>query len=127
MRPTNTFLGVSEVSKHVTVYWNVWNKKTKKEVSSTVRGSYKYVWCSTAAYVKTIFLDTRHRLSESNWRKGVSMKFLAALNLLDGQVIGQCQQHHTHVEWLKFLKKIDRLSAIATLEPLEDRRIGSSA
>jgi transposase len=32
----------------------------------------------------------------------------AALNVLDGRVIGQCQQRHTHVEWLKFLKKIDR-------------------
>jgi len=32
----------------------------------------------------------------------------AALNVLDGQVIGQCQQRHTHAQWLKFLKKIDR-------------------
>jgi transposase len=32
----------------------------------------------------------------------------AALNVLDGRVIGQCQQRHTHAEWLKFLKKIDR-------------------
>jgi transposase len=32
----------------------------------------------------------------------------AALNVLDGQIIGQCQQRHTHVEWLKFLQKIDR-------------------
>ena len=32
----------------------------------------------------------------------------AALNVLDGQVIGQCQQRHTHVEWLKFLRQIDR-------------------
>src|SRR5467141_3181123 len=32
----------------------------------------------------------------------------AALNVLDGQVIGQCQQRHTHSEWLKFLRKIDR-------------------
>ena len=32
----------------------------------------------------------------------------AALNVLNGQVIGQCQQRHTHVEWLKFLKQIDR-------------------
>ena len=32
----------------------------------------------------------------------------AALNILDGQVIGQCQQRHTHAEWLKFLKKINR-------------------
>lgn len=30
------------------------------------------------------------------------------LNVLHGQVIGQCQQRHTHAEWLKFLKKIDR-------------------
>jgi hypothetical protein len=30
------------------------------------------------------------------------------LNVLDGQVIGQCQLRHTHVEWLKFLRWIDR-------------------
>jgi transposase len=40
-------------------------------------------------------------------RNGTTTLF-AALNVLDGQVIGQCQQHHTHVEWLKFLRKIDR-------------------
>lgn len=40
-------------------------------------------------------------------RNGTTTLF-AALNILNGQVIGQCQQHHTHVEWLKFLKKIDR-------------------
>lgn len=40
-------------------------------------------------------------------RNGTTTLF-AALNVLDGQVIGQCQQHHTHVEWLKFLKQIDR-------------------
>jgi transposase len=40
-------------------------------------------------------------------RNGTTTLF-AALNVLDGQVIGQRQQHHTHAEWLKFLKKIDR-------------------
>ena len=40
-------------------------------------------------------------------RNGTTTLF-AALNILDGQVIGQCQQHHTHVEWLKFLRQIDR-------------------
>lgn len=40
-------------------------------------------------------------------RNGTTTLF-AALNVLDGRVIGQCQPHHTHVEWLKFLKKIDR-------------------
>lgn len=40
-------------------------------------------------------------------RNGTTTLF-AALNVLDGQVIGQCQPRHTHVEWLKFLKQIDR-------------------
>jgi transposase len=40
-------------------------------------------------------------------RNGTTTLF-AALNVLDGQVIGQCQQRHTHTEWLKFLKTIDR-------------------
>ena len=40
-------------------------------------------------------------------RNGTTTLF-AALNILDGQVIAQCQQRHRHTEWLKFLKKIDR-------------------
>src|SRR5208282_4028766 len=40
-------------------------------------------------------------------RHGTTTLF-AALNVLDGQVIGKCQQRHTHAEWLKFLRKIDR-------------------
>ena len=40
-------------------------------------------------------------------RHGTTTLF-AALNVLDGQVIGQCQQRHTHVEWLKFLRQIER-------------------
>jgi len=40
-------------------------------------------------------------------RNGTTTLF-AALNVLDGQIIGQCQQRHTHAEWLKFLRKIDR-------------------
>ena len=40
-------------------------------------------------------------------RHGTTTLF-AALNVLDGTVIGQCQQRHTHAEWLKFLRKIDR-------------------
>ena len=39
-------------------------------------------------------------------RNGTTTLF-AALNVLDGTVIGQCQQRHTHAEWLKFLRKID--------------------
>jgi len=40
-------------------------------------------------------------------RNGTTTLF-AALNVLDGQVIAQCQQRHRHIEWLRFLKKIDR-------------------
>ena len=40
-------------------------------------------------------------------RNGTTTLF-AALNVLDGQIIGQCQQRHTHREWLKFLRQIDR-------------------
>jgi transposase len=40
-------------------------------------------------------------------RHGTTTLF-AALSVLDGKVIGQCQQRHTHAEWLKFLRKIDR-------------------
>lgn len=40
-------------------------------------------------------------------RNGTTTLF-AALNILNGKVIGECQQRHTHVEWLKFLRKIDR-------------------
>ena len=32
----------------------------------------------------------------------------AALNVLDGQVIAQCQKRHRHIEWLKFLRQIER-------------------
>jgi len=39
-------------------------------------------------------------------RHGTTTLF-AALSVADGQVIGTCQPHHTHKEWLKFLKLID--------------------
>lgn len=40
-------------------------------------------------------------------RHGTTTLF-AALNVLDGTVIGQCQPRHTHAEWLKFLRRIER-------------------
>ncbi len=39
-------------------------------------------------------------------RHGTTTLF-AALNMLDGKVIGECYPSHTHKEFLKFLKKID--------------------
>jgi len=46
----------------------------------------------------------RHR---HNKRHGTTTLF-AALNTLDGKVIGQCLPRHRHQEFLKFLRKIDR-------------------
>ena len=40
-------------------------------------------------------------------RHGTTTLF-AALNVADGTVIAQCQSRHRHIEWLKFLKQIDR-------------------
>ena len=39
-------------------------------------------------------------------RHGTTTLF-AALNVLNGQVIVQCQRRHRHTEWLKFLRQID--------------------
>lgn len=40
-------------------------------------------------------------------RHGTTTLF-AALNTLDGSVISMCQARHRHIEWLKFLRLIDR-------------------
>jgi transposase len=44
-------------------------------------------------------------------RNGTTTLF-AALNVLDGQVIGDCMSHHRHQEWLRFLRRIDRETPI---------------
>jgi transposase len=43
-------------------------------------------------------------------RNGTTTLF-AALNVLDGRVIAQCEPRHRHNEWLKFLRRIDRETA----------------
>lgn len=40
-------------------------------------------------------------------RHGTTTLF-AALNTLNGSVISRCESRHRHVEWLRFLKHIDR-------------------
>ncbi len=40
-------------------------------------------------------------------RHGTTTLF-AALNVADGQVIGECHPRHRHQEWLKFLRLIDK-------------------
>ena len=43
-----------------------------------------------------------------DYKRHGTTTFFAALNVLDGTVIGQCQKRHRHIEWLKFLRQIDR-------------------
>lgn len=40
-------------------------------------------------------------------RNGTTTLF-AALNMLTGKVIGECQTRHRHQEWLKFMRRLDR-------------------
>jgi transposase len=49
----------------------------------------------------------RGTLTHDYKRNGTTTLF-AALNVLDGKVIGQCQSRHRHQEWLKFLRRLDR-------------------
>lgn len=44
-------------------------------------------------------------------RNGTTTLF-AALNMLDGKVIGDCMPHHRHQEFIRFLKKIDSESPV---------------
>lgn len=44
-------------------------------------------------------------------RNGTTTLF-AALELLQGKVIGACMKRHRHQEWLKFLRQIDRETAL---------------
>ncbi|MGH8350060.1 MAG: IS630 family transposase [Pseudomonas sp.] len=39
-------------------------------------------------------------------RNGTTTLF-AALNMLDGKVVGECHSRHRHQEWLKFLRRLD--------------------
>jgi transposase len=44
-------------------------------------------------------------------RNGTATLF-AALNTLDGSVIGMCEDRHRHQEWLKFLRVIDQVTPV---------------
>lgn len=42
-------------------------------------------------------------------RNGTTTLF-AALNVVTGAVVGKCMPRHTHVEWLKFLRHLDKIT-----------------
>lgn len=48
------------------------------------------------------------RTQTHDYRRHGTITLFAALNCLEGTLISRTEQRHTHVEWLRFLKQIDR-------------------
>ncbi len=48
------------------------------------------------------------RTKTHDYTRHGTITLFAALNYLDGKLIARTEAHHTHVEWLRFLKQIDR-------------------
>ena len=54
-------------------------------------------------------LAPRHpRTMTHDYRRHGTITLFAALNYLEGTLISRTEQRHTHVEWLRFLKQIER-------------------
>ena len=48
------------------------------------------------------------RTRTHDYKRHGTITLFAALNYLDGKLISRMEERHTHVEWLRFLKQIDR-------------------
>ena len=48
------------------------------------------------------------RTKTHDYRRHGTISLFAAVDYLDGKIISRTEQHHTHIEWLRFLKQIDR-------------------
>ena len=48
------------------------------------------------------------RTQTHDYRRHGTVTLFAALNYLEGTLISRTEQRHSHVEWLRFLKQIDR-------------------
>jgi len=48
------------------------------------------------------------RTKTHDYKRHGTITLFAALNYLDGKLISRTEEKHTHVEWLRFLKQIDR-------------------
>ena len=49
-----------------------------------------------------------------DYKRNGTINLFAALNLLDGKVIGSCMPHHRHQEFIRFLAQIDRETPAGT-------------
>ena len=52
--------------------------------------------------------DRPIRTQTHDYKRHGTITLFAALNYLDGKILSRTERHHTHVEWLRFLKQIDR-------------------
>jgi transposase len=52
--------------------------------------------------------DGRCGAMTHDYKRHGTTSLFAALNVLEGTVIGECHQRHRHLEFLKFLRRIDR-------------------
>jgi transposase len=48
------------------------------------------------------------RTQTHDYKRHGTITLFAALNYLDGKILSRMEKRHTHVEWLRFLKQIDR-------------------
>ena len=48
------------------------------------------------------------RTKTHDYKRHGTITLFAALNYLDGKLIARTEEQHTRVEWLRFLKQIDR-------------------
>jgi len=48
------------------------------------------------------------RTQTHDYKRHGTITLFAALNYLNGKLISRTERHHTHVEWLRFLRQIDR-------------------
>jgi transposase len=48
------------------------------------------------------------RTQTHDYKRHGTITLFAALNYLDGKILSRTENHHTHVEWLRFLKQIER-------------------
>lgn len=48
------------------------------------------------------------RTQTHDYKRHGTVTLFAALNYLNGKLISRTERHHTHVEWLRFLRQIDR-------------------
>jgi transposase len=48
------------------------------------------------------------RTQTHDYRRHGTITLFAALNYLEGKILGRTELRHTHIEWLRFLRQIDR-------------------